>query len=170
MKRVNGFTLLELIITMAILIIALTLGIPSLHQWIQRSKVTDLQYTMLHSIRYARTQAILLQSTVTLCPGINNCEDNWNEALLIFNDINSNGVRESNELLLKHVDIGVLGQQLNWLSFRQKPYLQFNAMGLTRALNGTFHFCSNGTKENFRFAIILAKTGRTRISDSPRCP
>lgn len=170
MKRVNGFTLLELIFTTVILTTALTLGVPTLHQWIQRSKVTDFQYTILHSIRYARVQAILLQSTVTLCPGTNNCEDVWSKELLIFNDINSNGVRESDELLLKHLDIGALGQQLNWRSFRQKPYLQFNSMGLTRALNGTFNFCPNGTRESFKFAIILAKTGRTRVSNSPSCP
>ena len=55
MKRMNGFTLLELIFTLSLLVIVLTLGIPALSQWIQRSKVTNLQYTLLHSMQYART-------------------------------------------------------------------------------------------------------------------
>ena len=35
MTRVNGFTLLELIFTLSLLIIVLTLGIPALSQWVQ---------------------------------------------------------------------------------------------------------------------------------------
>lgn len=169
MKREKGFTLLELIVTMAVLVIALTLGIPSLHQWVQRSKTTSLQYTLLHSINYARTQAIRRQSTVTLCPGVNQCENNWNSEVLIFNDLDSNGIWDGNESLLKHVDIGALGEQLDWRSFRRKTYLQFDSRGLTPALNGTLHFCPNPTDEDLKFAVILSRTGRVRIGDAPDC-
>lgn len=169
MTRVNGFTLLELIFTLSLLMIVLTLGIPALSQWVQRSKATDLQYTLLHSIHYARTQATQLQSTVTLCPGTSACEDTWGSNLLIFNDLNNNGAQDSDEPLLKQVDIGLLGQNLNWRSFRKKPYLQFNSQGLTRALNGTFHFCPKEPVDHLKFSLILAKTGRARISDAPDC-
>lgn len=169
MSREKGFTLFELMFTTTILIITLTLGIPQLQQWIQRSKATNLQYTLLHSIHYARSQAIRLQSTVTLCPGINQCEKNWNSQVIIFNDIDSNGIWDGNELLLKHMDIGALGEDLDWRSFRRKSYLQFDARGLTPALNGTLHFCPQPTNEELKFAIILSRTGRVRISDSPNC-
>ena len=169
MKRMNGFTLLELIFTLSLLVIVLALGIPALSQWVQRSKATGLQYTLLHSIHYARTQATRLQSTITLCPGTSTCENNWGTGLLIFDDLNSNGTQESNEILLKQIDLGLLGQDLNWRSFRKKPYLQFNSQGLTRALNGTFHFCPREPVNDLKFSIILAKTGRARISDTPDC-
>ena len=169
MTRVDGFTLLELIFILSLLVILLTLGIPTLSQWVKRSKATNLQYTLLHSIHYARTQATQLKSTVTLCPGTSTCEDTWGANLLIFNDLNSNGARNSDELLLKQIDIGLLGQYLNWRSFRKKTYLQFNSQGLTRALNGTFHFCPKEPVDNLKFSLILAKTGRARISDTPDC-
>tara|TARA_R110001592_G_scaffold363300_1_gene683482 strand:- start:65965 stop:66477 length:513 start_codon:yes stop_codon:yes gene_type:complete len=169
MNREKGFTLFELIFTITILIVTLTLGIPQLQQWVQRSKATNLQYTLLHSIHYARGQAIRLQSTVTLCPGSSQCEDSWNSQLLIFSDLNSNGILDSNELLLKYMDIGVLGERLDWRSFRRKPYLQFDLHGLTPALNGTLHFCPHPTNEDLKFSIILSRTGRVRISDSPNC-
>ena len=169
MKRVNGFTLLELIFTLSLLVIVLTLGIPALSQWVQQSKATDLQYKLLHSIHYARTQATQFRSTVTLCPGNSACEDTWGSNLLIFNDLNSNGIQESNEALLKQIDIGLLGQYLNWRSFRKKPYLQFNSQGLTRASNGTFHFCPKEHASDRKFSLILARTGRARISDTPDC-
>ena len=169
MKRVNGFTLLELIFTLSLLVILLTLGIPAFSQWVQRSKATDLQYTLLHSIHYARTQATQLQSTVTLCPGTSACEETWGPNLLIFNDLNSNGAQDNDETLLKQIDIGLLGRHLNWRSFRKKPYLQFSSQGLTRASNGTFHFCPKEPSNNLEFSLILARTGRARISDTPDC-
>jgi Tfp pilus assembly protein FimT len=169
MSREKGFTLFELIFTTTRLIITLTLGIPQLQQWVQRSKTTDLQYSLLHSMHYARSQAIRLQSTVTLCPGSSQCEDNWNSQLLIFNDLNQNGTLDSNEILLKDMNIGALGERLDWRSFRRKSYLQFDERGLTPALNGTLHFCPQPTNEDLKFAIILSRTGRVRISDSPTC-
>lgn len=169
MTRVNGFTLLELIFTLTILVITLSIGVPALSQWVQRSKTTDLQYKLLHSIHYARTKATQLQSTVTLCPGVSICEVNWGEELLIFHDSNDNGSYESNETLLKKIHLGPLGENLNWRSFRRKPYLQFNSQGLTKALNGSFHFCPNMPVDKFKFAIVLARTGRTRIGDNPNC-
>ena len=169
MTRVNGFTLLELILTLSVLMIVLTIGTPALSQWVQKSKATDLQYKLLHSIHYARTKATQLQSTVTLCPVISICENNWGEGLLIFNDSNNNGSYESNETLLKTVDLGLLGENLDWRSFRRKPYLQFNSQGLTKALNGSFHFCPSTSIDELKFSIILARTGRTRVSDNTNC-
>lgn len=170
MGNAKGFTLFELIFTITILVIVLSLGIPALTQWVQRSKATDLQYTLLHSIHFARTQATQLQSLVTLCPGSNSCEQTWGDNLLIFNDLDGNGVKAADESLLKQVNLGLLGQDLDWRSFRRKPYVQFNSQGITTALNGTFHFCPNGLEDGFKFAVILSRTGRVRVGDNPNCP
>jgi len=169
MTRVNGFTLLELIFTLAILITSLSIGIPTFNQWIQQSKTTDLQYKLLHSIHYARSKATQLQSTITLCPGVSICENNWGKGILIFDDSNNNGSYESNETLLKKIHLGPLGRHLNWRSFRQKSYLQFNPQGLTKALNGTLHFCPTTTIDGLKFSIILSRTGRTRINNTSIC-
>lgn len=169
MTWVKGFTLLELIFTITILVIALSIGVPTLSQWVQRSKTSDLQFSLLHSIHFARTQATLLQSTITLCPGSTVCERNCGDSLLIFIDQDSNGTKDQNEVVLKQINIGQLGQYLNWRSFRRTTYIKFNAQGITPALNGTFHFCPNDPENEFKFSIILARTGRARVSDTPNC-
>jgi len=169
MARMNGFTLLELIVTITILVIALSIGVPTLSQWIQRSKTSALQFSLLHSIHYARTQATLLQSTITLCPGTTECENNWGESLIIYLDQDSNGIKDQNETLLKQIDTGLLGQYLDWRSFRRTTYIQFNAQGITPALNGTLQFCPDSPKNEFKFSITLARTGRVSISDTPNC-
>lgn len=169
MTRANGFTLLELIFTLTMLVISLSIGVPTLSQWIQRSKTSELQLSLLHSIHYARTQAILLQSTITLCPGSTECESTWGNSLLIFVDQDTNGSIGQNETILKQIDIGLLGQHLDWRSFRRTAYIQFNAQGITPALNGTFHFCPKAPIAEFKFSIILARTGRVRLGETPNC-
>jgi len=169
MTRVNGFTILELIFTLAILITSLSISIPTLNQWVQRSKTSNLQHSLLHSIHYARTQATLLQSTITLCPGSSKCERSWGSSLLIFIDQDNNGSIDQNETLLKQINIGLLGQYLDWRSFSRTTYVQFNTQGITPALNGTFHFCPDGPENEFKFSIILARTGRVRVSDTHNC-
>lgn len=174
MSRNKGFTLFELIITIALLCILITLAVPPLSQWIQRSKVRNLQYQLLHGIHFSRTQASQLQSTVTLCPGTAECEKSWGHSLLIFSDLNSNGQQDDDDRLLKQVHLSQFEGTLNWRSFRGKPYLQFNAGGLTHALNGTFHYCPVTVVEDdaggYKFSLIVARTGRARISDTPTCP
>ncbi len=52
MPRVNGFTLLELLIISALFSVLLIAGIPAMSLWIQYQKSTALQYTLIHSIQF----------------------------------------------------------------------------------------------------------------------
>lgn len=169
MSNIKGFTLFELIFTLTLLIIILSLGVPALSQWIQRSHITDLQQTLFHSIHYTRTQATQLKTFVTLCPGVNHCEESWGSTLLIFTDTNGNGQRDSDEMTLKEISLGTLGRHLDWRSFRRQPYLQFNSQGITTALNGTFHFCPEASAEDYKFTVVVARTGRARVGENPTC-
>lgn len=168
MKRVNGFTLVELLTTLFVLITLLVVGISAMVSWIHQQRSTALQRSLLHSIHYARAQSIALQSTVTLCPGRDDCTTTWGERLLIFADVNGNGLLDNTDYVLKHVEVVKPLGILNWRSFRRKAYLQFNAHGTTNALNGTFTFCSDSTKHDYSFRITVGITGRLRIRE-PDC-
>jgi len=169
-KHVKGFTLVELLTTLAILGILVSVGIPALAQWVNQNKISTYQHTLLHIINYARAQGISQQATVTLCPGIDQCQRAWGADIIIFSDLDSNGVLEDTDQLLKKVSLGEMNGNLDWRSFRRKNYLQFNSEGLTRALNGTFHYCHSPTISDYNFAIALSRTGRARIHTKPKCP
>jgi len=168
MSRVKGFTLLELLVTFTLLSVLLGLAVPAMSLWLQHQKSTALQYSLIHSINFSRTQSVTLQTNVTLCPGSENCVNEWGQEILIFADNNGNGFLENEEQLLKHLFLDNSAQDLSWSSFRRKPYLQFDATGLTTALNGTFHYCPRDSKNPYGFSISLAKTGRVRVKD-PDC-
>lgn len=168
MKRVNGFTLVELLVTVSLLSILLVVAVPALSSWLQRQRSTTLQYSLIHSIHYTRAQSASLQATVTLCPGTTNCEAIWGSKLLVFSDQDSDGLLDDSDLLLKRIDLGKVAGELDWRSFRNKAYLQFNARGLTNALNGTFTFCPASANNPYGFSIAVASTGRVRFKE-PDC-
>ena len=67
MKRCTGFTLIELIITVAIAAIVMAIGIPSFRDTIRENRLTTYNNQFITALNLARSEAINLGSTVTLC-------------------------------------------------------------------------------------------------------
>jgi type IV fimbrial biogenesis protein FimT len=57
-RRTRGFSLIELLITMALFVILLGIGVPSFMTFIQNAKVKNAAETALAGINLARTQAV----------------------------------------------------------------------------------------------------------------
>lgn len=63
----SGFTLLELMITLIILGLMLGMGVPAMTQMIQSSNVSRVTNFLVRDFNLARSQAVDLNQTVTLC-------------------------------------------------------------------------------------------------------
>jgi type IV fimbrial biogenesis protein FimT len=68
MYRNHGFTLVELMIAIAIGAILLTIGIPSYQDFIQRNTVTTTSNDLVGALLYARSEAVRQESDVTFTP------------------------------------------------------------------------------------------------------
>lgn len=64
----RGFTLIELMVTLAILAILTMIALPSFRDSIHRSRVGAASNGLLASLNYARAEAITRGQVVTLCP------------------------------------------------------------------------------------------------------
>lgn len=100
----KGFTLLELIVVVAITGIVLAWGVPSFNNLIRNSRLTSETNSLVGDIQVARSEAIKRGANVTLCaspaPTIaqplcvaaNNAA-NYDNGWIIFLDANGDGVR-----------------------------------------------------------------------------
>lgn len=67
MKQQSAFTLIELMITIAVLAIIATLAAPNLSQMLHNTKVNTSSGDILSFLQQSRTEAIRLGKTVTVC-------------------------------------------------------------------------------------------------------
>lgn len=68
MKIHSGFTLIELMITVAVLVIVLTVAIPSFNSTIQNSRSTALANDLSGALNLARSEAVKRGAEVRVCP------------------------------------------------------------------------------------------------------
>lgn len=161
----RGFTLMELLISLAILSILLALALPGLSRQVQQSRITAATEELASAILLARTTAISRNQRVTI-----RSLGSWEAGWAAFADSNNNGLRDAGESLifsapaLESVTIG-------W-NDPAGDYVSFIGSGVSRRANGalqmgTFRICPAEGAEGQ--ALTLAPSGRLRTSRLDGC-
>lgn len=65
-RRESGFTLIELIITVSVLVVILAMAIPSLSSFIQRQRIRNTAMDMTTAVTLARSEAIKRNANVSV--------------------------------------------------------------------------------------------------------
>ncbi len=160
-----GFTLLELVFTLAIIaIVGSTLpGVSA--AFIYSNKGAAAVNQIAADMAYARSEAVTRSQNVQLCKTLNGMEcirsKQWETGWMIFVDENQNRKRELSEPVLKYQPkIGTIN--ITYRGSGSSNYVRFRADGAS-GVNGTFTFCSDSTGQ-YKRALILFRTGRLRLS------
>jgi prepilin-type N-terminal cleavage/methylation domain len=165
----KGFTLIELIITIVISMILLTIGVPSLRQFMTASAVEQESNNLVNALHSARSQAISLNRNVVLCyaDNTNNCVTSAFTHLLMFVDKDGNGVLNTANA---DPDIVLLtGGSLNssiTVNMPQSNY-QFTQEGMLLANTGEITLFNNQSTCIAR-KIILSLSGNIQLCDSSK--
>ena len=107
LKNQSGFTIYELMITMLIIGIILTIGIPNLSEFTQNSRLTSTSNDLHSSFQLARSEAARAKSNITICASVNSldpaaaCGGTFNDGWIIFVDTNGDLVRDAGENILR---------------------------------------------------------------------
>lgn len=176
MRKERGFTVLELLMTLAIAAILATLAVPSFVGIVSRSRSAATVNELYTALNYARNTAIVRNSYVVLCKSADgaSCDHglpDWNSGWLVFDNLNRDAAAQVNPgepILRVH---GAAKSKALTISNRNS--FTFRPIG-TRSVNGTFLYCSEDRKHDR--ALIVNVMGRVRVSDQPnkdtpmRCP
>lgn len=91
-------TLIELMITLAVLAIGLTLAYPSFTSVLRSNRVATHTNTLIASLNLARTEAVKSNRGAGVCPSANGTSCNgvdWDSGWLVFTDINGDGALDA---------------------------------------------------------------------------
>lgn len=73
----RGFTVIEMIITVAILVILIAVGIPSFRDFILVQRVKNASFEVFAALALARSEAVSRNNTVTITPTGANWSNGW---------------------------------------------------------------------------------------------
>jgi type IV fimbrial biogenesis protein FimT len=68
MKTQSGFTLIELMVTLAVGIVVLAIGLPSIMSMVSSNQAAGYANDLVGAIRLARSEAVKRADVVTICP------------------------------------------------------------------------------------------------------
>lgn len=87
-RRMTGFTVVELMITLVIGAILLAIAIPNFTSMVQASRAQSMADDFASALNFTRTESLKLGTRVTICASSDgsSCTGAWNEGWIIFQD------------------------------------------------------------------------------------
>ncbi|REL26009.1 prepilin-type N-terminal cleavage/methylation domain-containing protein [Thalassotalea euphylliae] len=170
MKNLKGFTIVELMVTIAILGLMIAIAIPSFSEWVVRMRVDNEISSLQRLILTTRNTAINMEHSVTMCPlDGDTCSNKWNDDITVFIDLNGNGRLETgvaididndgtneslDETIIRIKDAVKSGDKLSYSRNR----VTYRPTGKTSFI-GTFNYCPKGHTDKVR-GIKVSLFGR----------
>ena len=173
LHRARGFTLLELVVSIAILAVMVGIAAPSMQTLVSGNRVEAVAQSMYSSLMSARSEAVARNQSVFICKSADgtNCvtSNYWEQGWLVFVDENSNGSKDTGETIISVVSALDSGYTLR----TGTPYadkLQYRPDGTVND-SDTFRLCPPSNDPADGISLILNITGRPRGAEgSGTCP
>lgn len=182
-RRQSGFTVIELMVTLAVAAILLTVAVPSFEAVINSNRLSAASNELMAALQTARMEAIRSNHRTILClsaapdnAASPSCSSGSATGWIVFRDDNSNGSPSAAELI-RATTTPQRVQMLSSSAFGSK--VTFRADGMARdasgnLLKGTMQFCmpTGRPAQNLRL-VHVASGSRVSIeqaSGNNACP
>ena len=162
MKNQTGFTLIELMITLAIATILMTVAVPSFNDTVTNNRITTQTNDLVSALNLARMEAIHRGTSVSICPSSNqtSCSgsNDWSTGWIVYEDTNVAG----------STAVAVAGLIRTWSSLSGNPsvtasnsatFLRYAADGSLGSIRSIAHQVSN-CADTQRRVISISAPGR----------
>ena len=170
MMRQKGYTLIELLTTLGVATVLISVAMPSMQSFRMNSRQVGKANEMISIMHLARNTAVTSNTRVTLCASSNgdNCESvAWDKGWIAFVDRDSDQNVDDDETILR-VGTGVDGITIS--SGQYSDYLMYrpNGRAMGGAVNqnsGQFTICDRRGSQHAK-AIMVDLSGRPRVVDN----
>lgn len=161
MRHQQGVTLVELMISVAIVAIILAFVGPSIQSILIKNRIVSEINETSSILQYARHHAIDEQALVVVCPSANfeTCGTDWNEAKIAFIDEDDNGERGDGEALL----VTVAASSSTSLMTNTSDIIKFAETGEVNEATEVL-ICHDSGDAKYARALSISLQGRVKMS------
>lgn len=165
----RGFTLIELVITVALMVIMLAIATPSFVSYRRNSELVSIANNFMAALNAARSEGMKRNMYAMVVP-VNNDND-WSSGWVVFVDVNADGEYDSGDIVVLREEalpsyITVSG---NGSTSETKSHVRYDGSGFSRPIgslaNATLSISRNDANSDFRQIrrVKIAVTGRARV-------
>jgi type IV fimbrial biogenesis protein FimT len=181
-RYVRGFTIVELMVTLALASVVLAIGIPSIRTFVQNNRMTTQANSLLTDVMLARNEAIKRSTPVVMCSRNGaicraGAAGNWDGGWLVFSDEDRDGAYDPDDgdLIVEagEDDLITARGALRGVQSLRDPdgaggnfanTIGFLDTGGLNVAGGTLILCDQRGAADAR-GIVLNRTGRAEVSD-----
>ncbi len=162
MRSIPGFSLLELLVTLGLITLIVTSGVPAFNRTIHAARLNAEVNTLIRAVHIARSEAVKRNGEAVICPshdGLSCVQDAgaWTSGWLVFANQHKESppeINNSDSILVFHQVHPAIRITANRRWFVFHNYAK-------RSTNGTVIFCPTASKILPR-AVVISYTGRPR--------
>lgn len=158
--QANGFTLIELMVTIAIAAILMMVAVPSFTEFQRNAQLTSFANNMLASINAAKGEAMKRGGNIVIAPLVGS---DWASGMTVFVDKNNNRTYESGTDVLIQQNTFAAPSYLtvtpNNTPAASPPYIRFDAQGYPRPVgSGLRNFTISIVRNDVTGSAVFRQT------------
>lgn len=160
----HGFTLTELMITLAIAGILAMLGAPAMGHLLARTQTSGTEVAIVNSLHHARSAAVMRNTRVVVCPSHDglrcHVDDDWQRGWIVAEDADHDGQPDPSSQILDRFAALPSGARIVTSAGRRE--IAFHPNGNAAGSNVRFTICHANVAGGQ--AVVIANSGRVRLA------
>lgn len=155
----KAFTLVELVVTILVATVVISIAVPSFTNLIESSKARTTRDLLVSSIHLAKEKAQTKRVDVYLCATDDSetCSESWGGDWLVYEDSDGSASLTSDDLIISNVSSKTLA------IVSSSEQISFTPTG--HSSSNTFQVCDN-TDNSVSYQIELSRMGRISYSSA----